>query len=239
MRKFNHRYLILGILSAAAAQSTAVPIAPVNLDELDLGAKIVGPVGPEVESSFVDASGDAIADLKSNVSCPAGFVSCIPPGNPAGTVYTYIHEVTPGVDFPNDPPFPEPDNVVPFAGADSFGLNFAAAGFAGVAGYSFSQAADVLATGSIISVEQLTDNRLLWSLSADADWDTGDTLTLFWQTTQAPSGPGGQYVIGTAQTGSAAGPLPTPLATVPEPPSVALLAFAVLAVGYGVRVRSS
>lgn len=44
------------------------------------------------------------------------------------------------------------------------------------------------------------------------------TMTFFWQTTQPPTGPGGTDGLASAeQTGTAAGPIPAPVATpVPE-----------------------
>ena len=117
------------LLNAVVGSAVAVTIEATNLDGLSLGVKIVGPVGPDVETSFVNTSGEAVGDLSSSVSCPSGFSACIPPDNPAGTIYTYIHVVTPGVDLPNDPPFPAPDVSVPFDQVTEFTLGFPATGF--------------------------------------------------------------------------------------------------------------
>ncbi|MEO0801061.1 MAG: exosortase, PEP-CTERM interaction domain protein [Cyanobacteria bacterium J06642_2] len=201
----------------------AATFIPVDLDQLDLGATIVGPVGPEVEMTFVNDAGEGLGDLISSVSCPTGFDSCVPPDNPLGTLlYTYKHEVTPGVDFPNDPPFPTPASVLPIDNVSEFRLDFAAAGFTGIVGFSFSEA--VAAIGSEdISIEQLGDSSLIWQLPLASGWGTGETITFFWQTTQPPTGPGGVYGLANAeQIGTGAGPLPAPV--VPEGPnSLALL----------------
>ncbi len=217
--------VVLTSILLAMGTTSAAPVAATDLDGLDLGAKIIGPVGPEVESTFVNASGEGIGDLISSVSCPAGFANCVPPTNPAGTLYTYRHTVTPGVDLPNDPPFPSPDTILPFDGADRFSLGFDAAGFTGLAGYSFSDAADALANGASITIEHVPGNTIEWRLSEDAGWDTGESITFFWQTTQPPSGPGGRYNLGSTQTGAANGPLPAPVSAAPP---LALLALGLL-----------
>ncbi|MEL6816148.1 MAG: exosortase, PEP-CTERM interaction domain protein [Cyanobacteria bacterium J06598_3] len=207
---------ILGLVGLAAQQAQAAAFAPTDLDSLALGAKIVGPVGPEVETTFVNDSGDGIGDLVSSVSCPAGFSSCLPPTNPAGTLYTYIHQVTPGVNFPNDPPFPAPGVILPVEGVEAFRLNFPAAGFNGVAGYSFAEAATALGESNSLTVEEAGDGSLVWRAPADAGWDTNETISFFWQTTQNPSGPGGIYgLLGDGQSGTANGPLPTPVVVAP------------------------
>ena len=204
----------------------AATFTPADLDQLTLGAKIVGPVGPEVETSLINSSGEGLGDLSSSVSCPAGFASCVPPENPAGTVYTYIHEVTPGVDFPNDPPFAEPDTVLPVTAAQSFSLDFPASGFNGVAGYSFSEAEAALGTDNAPTVEETEGGGLTWRIPTLAEWSDNEKISFFWQTSQNPSGPGGTYRLGTSdQSGTGAGPLPTPVAveSVPEPGAIAPL----------------
>lgn len=234
---------IIGLVSIAAPQAQAATFAPTDLDSLSLGAKIVGPVGPEVETTFVNASGEGIGDLSSSVSCPAGFSSCLPPANPAGTLYTYIHQVTPGVDFPNDPPFPAPGVVLPVEGVEAFRLNFPASGFNGVAGYSFSEAAAALGDTSNLTVEEANDGSLVWRAPADAGWDTSETISFFWQTTQNPSGPGGIYgLLGDGQSGTANGPVPTPVVVAPPatevPEGSAITPLALLGLGLLIQRRA-
>ena len=153
---------------------------------------------------------------------PPGFSSCVPPENPAGTIYTYVHSVTPGVDFPNDVPFPAPDTLVAFNDVQEFSLGFDAAGFNGVAGYSFSQADNALGSEASFDIEQLNNGSLVWTVAGGEGWDTTDannpeTITFFWQTTQAPSGPGGTYTASNiSNSGSGNGPLPVPVQAVPE-----------------------
>ena len=216
--------LTAGVIGLAANSAEALIIAPTDLDTFAVGAKIVGPVGPTVDTAFLDGSGDGVGLLGSSVSCPVGFTACLPPTNPAGTLYTYIHNVTPGGGFPDDaPPFPNPNNLLSLNGVREFSLTFAAEGFTGVAGYSFSEATAALGAGNGFTIKQLADNTLRWRVRQDTGWDTGETVSFFWQTTQAPSGPGGIYSLANpGQSGLANGPLPTPLPAVTKPDEVAV-----------------
>ncbi len=214
-------FILFSLFGLLTQKANAASIIRTNFDDLNLGATIVGPVGPEVETSLVSPSNQGLGDLTSSVSCPVGFTSCVPPENPAGTIYTYVHQVTPGVDFPNDAPFPLPENSVPFNDVNEFSLGFNASGFNGVAGYSFSQAQNALGADASFDIKQLDDGRLVWTVSGGEGWNTNisnpETITFFWQTTQAPSGPGGTYIASNNSTnGSGAGPLPIPVQTVPE-----------------------
>ena len=228
-------FFILPIL--AIGRVGAVPIAPTNLDSRPLGARIVGPVGPTVDTSLVNAAGESVGDLQGSVSCPVGFASCVPPNNPAGTIYTYVHGITPGVDFPNDPPFPQPTVVGSFDDVTKFSLGFPAEGFNGVAGFSASDTNAALGPGGQFGIELLSDGSLQWTANG-AGWGTGETIAFFWQTTQPPSGPGGIYTVSNGVTsGSGRGPLPTAVpATVPEPATFGLMLFGFVALLVGRKV---
>lgn len=229
--------IVVGLIALLVAPLNADPVDAIDLDNLLLGAKIVGPVGPEVETTFENVNGDGVSDLVSSVSCPDGIAVCDPPTDAPGTIYTYVHSVTPGVDTHNDIPFPLPDTIFPLDDVNLFQLSFAAEGFnaaGSVAGFSFSEAASALGTPGAISIEHLNDGSLAWTISTD-DWDTGEPITFFWQTTQPPIGPGGIYSISNGITsGSGNGPLPRP---VPEPGSAALLSLAMLGVVWRARRR--
>ncbi len=204
--------VVAGLLSSLGLPAAAVSVTSIDLDGLNLGATIVGPVGPTVDTTLTNTSGEGVGDLISSVSCPSGFTVCAPPNNPAGTIYTYRHQVTPGVDFPNDAPFPSPSTILPLTDVGTFRLNFSAEGFNGVAGYSFSDAANALNDGVEITTTQNNDGSIAWDLSDGSGWDTNESITFFWQTTQPPSGPGGSYGIANAsQIGTAQGPLPIPV----------------------------
>ena len=223
-----HQYVLAplltaGIIGLAANSAEAFNITPVDLDSFPLGAKIVGPVGPTVDTAFINQGGDGVGDLISSVSCPAGFTACLPPTNPVDTLYTYVHQVTPGNDSPNDAVFPTPTNVLALDGVREFSLTFAAEGFTGIAGYSFKDATAALGAGNGFTIKQLTDNSLRWRVRQDTGWDTDETISFFWQTTQAPKGPQGLYNLANPnQSGLANGPIPTPVAVAPTPDDVAI-----------------
>lgn len=209
--------LTIGIFGSAVVD--AALITATDLDSLNIGAKIVGPVGPDVEVSLINADGDSVGDLRSSVSCPDGFATCAPPNNPAGTIYTYTHTVTPGVDNPNDAPFPNPPTVLAFDDVIGFSLGFGAVGFNGVAGYSFNEATNADIT---FDLEFTALGELNWTTNSDG-WDTGEAVTFFWQTTQPPSGPGGTFNVSNADgTASGRGPLPSAL-PVSEPAALGLI----------------
>jgi len=203
--------------------ASAVPISVIDFDSLDIGAKIVGPAGPDVEVSLINAAGESVGDLRSSVSCPQGFTECLPPANPVGTIYTYSHTLIPGLDLPNDAPFPNPGVVIDFDNVTEFALGFAATGFNGVAGYSFTEAS---IAGVEFTIDLSISGELIWQ-TTNLEWDSNEAITFFWQTTQAPSGPGGTYVISN-DDGSAegVGPIPTPLAEIDAPLTAPMLMFA-------------
>jgi hypothetical protein len=211
----------------------------VDFNALTLGAFVVGPVGTEVDSSFVTGGGDSAGNFSAGAACPDGFATCVPPSVPAGSIYTYVIDVVPGAEtIPNDAPFPEPATIVDPGVVSSFSLGFAPAGFNGVAGYDFTQAAN---EGLAFSIEEDdTTGYLTWTSIAD-DWTAGDAMTFFFQTTQGPSGPGGQYVLtGDLASGTAAGPLPAPIPVPPAPVPVtgsALFLLTALAASLGLSRR--
>ena len=230
--------LVIGF--AHAGSVSAVAIEATDLDTLTLGPAIVGPVGPSVDTSLVTATGDSLGDLSSRVNCPAGVSPCVPPDNPSDTIYTYVHTVIPGVDNPNDPPFPRPDTVLSPMGVKQFRLAVAPQGFTGVAGVSFTQAGAALKSGPGAVHIELVDDGLIWTLPAGEGWDTGEPLTFFWQTRRPPSGPGGDYRLAAADlTPSGEGPRPSGgSAEIDEPaPSALLLLGLVLLAALGWRER--
>ena len=165
---FNARHFFI-VPFLIATSVSASPIMSSDYDVLDFGAKITGPVGPEVEVSLINSAGDSVGDLLST--------------------------------------------VLPFDDVQTFSLGYEAVGFNGIAGYSFSNAA----TANVGFDIELNDaGELVWSSTSD-EWDSAEEITFFWQTTQAPSGPGGIYSINNLNgTASGIGPVPTAL-PVPEP----------------------
>ena len=168
---------------------------------------------------------------------PRRFSGCVPPNNAPGTIYTYVHTSRQALIRTTTIRFLYRIRFFPLDDVNLFQLGFAAEGFnaaGSVAGFSFSEAASALGTPGAISIEHLNDGSLAWTISTD-DWDTGEPITFFWQTTQPPIGPGGIYSISNGITsGSGNGPLPRP---VPEPGSAALLSLAMLGVVWRARRR--
>ena len=227
--------VVISFLELSSQAVGAVSITPIDLDTVQLGAQIVGPVGPTVDASLID-DGNSLGDLSSSVSCPANFLECIPSLNPEGTIYTYIHEVTPGVDFLNDPPFSPQLPVVPFDDVQEFRLNFRAYGFTGEAGYSFGEAEAALGSSGEFLIDFDNNGQLVWTVASSNGWSTNantpETISFFWQTTQPPVGPLGSYTASNdTQSGTGIGPLPA--VPVPEPTSIlSLLALGSLGAAF-------
>ena len=72
-KKFLPIFIAFSLFSLFAPKANAASIKATNFDDLNLGATIVGPVGPEVETSLVDSNGQSLGDLTSSVSCPPRF----------------------------------------------------------------------------------------------------------------------------------------------------------------------
>ena len=183
-------------------------VRPTDFASLRLGGMVQTPLGPETEGSLIDGD-TAIGDIASRVQCPDGVDTCDPEAGEEGRIYTYIYEVRPGFDGPNDEGFPMPEQVEPVENAESFALAFPAYGFTGVAGYSIGEAQDLLAEGynAVISCE---DGRIAWTFPVEAGWSTGETITFFWQSTQPPAEePTGEYRFSAdARTAIGRGPVP-------------------------------
>ncbi len=231
MRTFSAAAITLYFAFLFSPIIQAAPIIATDLSTLSLGAKIVGPVGPEVETTitFTDPGGDVIgiADLISSVSCDARFAADCSAAAVTGfndVVYTYQHQVIPGMDLPNDPPFPAPDSVIPFNDVTEFRLQFPAHGFLGVAGFDFGQTNTAINSVDII-IERLGDGSLVWTLPKGSNWDTNERITFFWQTTQRPSGPGGVYATSN-QTLNGVGNGPMPNSVLISTPTTGLLLLA-------------
>ena len=210
MPKFCAGIVVLSVLLGSAA--VAENIKALDFANIHLGATIVGPVGPEVEASLVGSDGRSNGDINSRVQCPPGVSECKPPMMPAGTIYTYIHEITPGADRPNDKPFPKPDHMTSVTSASQFALGMKAEGFNGAAGYSFDQAKAGTGQVDAFKVNEAADGSLVWTLAEGAVWPKGATVTFFWQTTQPPKGPGKGFTLSTdAGAGIGHGPAPKPV----------------------------
>lgn len=178
-----------------------------DLGEIELGAKIEGPVGPEVEASII-VGGRSIGDIVSFVACPAEYDECDPEELPEGTVYTYVHTIRPGVDDPNDPPFMRPVGLDEVEDATMFSTVREAAGFNGAIGYNREQAEAALGPNGVIRVSD--DNGTLnWRIVGGDGWSTGEPITVFWQSTLPPEGPAEAYALrADEKIAMASGPFP-------------------------------
>jgi hypothetical protein len=151
-------------------------LVPADFALLALGARIEGPQGPEVESTFA-TDGETLADVVSYVACPAATDPCAPAELPAGTVYTYIHRVTPAEGVES---------------ATLFRTARAVSGFANLVGYDMAEAASALGEDGEIDVS--ADNgALVWRVVGGDGWKAGETITLYWQGTLPPEGPREAY----------------------------------------------
>ncbi len=192
----------------------AVLIPATDLDTLSLGPAIIGPLGPEVPGTFTTETTTEIGNIRSSVFCPVGTEQADCPSDSIPT-YIYRHIVTSSVDD-----------------ISSFTAAFPVSGFTGVAGYSFGESGTVGGNGNEtdfnIVFNEDTDQSLVWNLADNSNlfFDSGETITFFWQSTIPPAGPIGSYNLSNSEVGTARGPAPAPPATpVPEPSSLVILAL--------------
>ena len=201
----------------AQQQASTEPASPLDLplpeiisteiNDLKLGAKIEGPVGTEVQASLATDLG-ALGDIESYVACPDGMDVCDPKTAPAGTIYTYVHTITPGADEPNDLPFPQPEAVLDVKSATKFHIKGPVYGFNGVAGYSFADGRKALGADMFISV-QCKEGSLGYTVELGDAWSNGETISFFWQSTIAPKGPGEGFTLyADGKEGTGSGPVP-------------------------------
>ena len=164
-----------------------------DLDLSTLGAKIVGPQGPEVET-VLSAGNRQIGTLVSYVACPAGTPVCEPGEMPADTVYTYVHAITlmDAEDAEDAEDAAEDTDVDPSDQRETpptlFRTVRAATGFNQAVGYSTAEAEAALGDPDAISITN-DNGSLIWRVVRGSGWKPGGTVTLWWQSTTAPQGP--------------------------------------------------
>ncbi|MDE1466800.1 hypothetical protein [Aurantiacibacter sp. D1-12] len=180
--------------------------------DIALGAKIVGPQGPEVKSRMANAE-SAFADITSYVTCPAGMDPCDPATAPEGTIFTYVHIVYPGED--NDPTTGSGDgnDSSTVETMEAFRMTMPSHGFTGVAGYSVAEAGVALGdVGTIIIT--CHEDGISWTVEegdGGDQWEQAEPITFFWQSTLPPAGPSEAYEVFANYT-AAQGPGPYPAA---------------------------
>ncbi|GEM_PF-250945 len=184
-----------------------------DFGELQLGAKIVGPQGPEPTGTLSTPEGN-FADIRSYVACPAGMDPCDPANAPEGTVFTYVHVVHPGED--NDPSTGsgEGNDSSDIEIANAFKMTQPAYGFTGVAGYSHAEALSAAGAKTRVVITCGEDDNLVWTINPGEggdQWEQAEPLTFYWQSTLPPSGPQEAYAIqANRTTATGPGPFPAP-----------------------------
>ncbi len=183
-------------------------VEALDFDTLKLGAKIVGPLGPEVDSSL-NTDLTSVGDLIGYVACVEGTETCDPKAAGDDMVYTYVYTVTPGVDPHNDDKFPKSEAVDPVAKATAFKMVLPALGFTGEAGYSKEQTAEALGTDGAFEI-RCTADGITYEIASGTEWSTGETITFFWKSTKPPMGPMDAFILeADGKTAIGAGPSPT------------------------------
>lgn len=196
--------------SDGEAQALAQNIAAGDFLDLQLGARIQGPQGDEVEGALGNAEGN-FADMRSYVACPAGAQQCDPANMPAGTVYTYVHVVYPGEDNRPDSGSGEANDSSDVERATAFRMIRPATGFTGAAGYSKDEAMAAIGPKADVVIT-CDEGALVWTVSAGDggdQWEQAEPLTFWWQSTVPPAGPAKAYAIEANYTqASGDGPYP-------------------------------
>ncbi len=165
--------------------------------DLSLGAKIVGPRGPEVKTSLSNEAGN-LADITSYVACPADMDVCDPKTAPKGTIYTYVHIVFPGEDMDPTTGSGEGADDTDIESASAFMMSAPAHGFTGNAGFSKAEAIAAAGEGVEVVTTCEENGALFWTVnSGDGgnQWEDAEPLTFYWQSTLPPAGPANSYAI--------------------------------------------
>ena len=165
-------------------------LVPAELDISTLGAKIEGPQGPEPEAPLMLGRGE-VGRIVSYVACPEGVEECVPDEMPAGTIYTFVHQITlDGVSAAEPASGPEAVEAPPTL----FRTTERAHGFNGSIGYSRSQSQAAFGNEDAINVT-FDDGRLIWRVTGTQNWQQNATVTFWWQTTQPPAGPSDAFLL--------------------------------------------
>ena len=182
--------------TAGQAAAKAAALEAGDFMALQLGAKIVGPMGPEVKGTMSNAEGN-FADIRSYVACPAGMDPCVPKTAPEGTIYTYVHVVYPGADNAAKTGSGTSNTSSDIERATGFRMIMPAHGFTGVAGYSKDEALSAIGEKADVVIS-CVDGGLSWTVSAGDggnQWGQAEPLTFYWQSTLPPAGPEKAYAI--------------------------------------------
>lgn len=163
-----------------------------DLDLSTLGAKIVGPQGPEVQTQLANANG-LLGTMTSYVACPQGVTECIPGTMPDGTLYTYVHSITLSDEANALPAQPTSGPAAVETLPTMFRTTDPVSGFDGAIGYRRAQAEAALGVRDAISVG-VEAGRLTWRVT-QGEWKPGETITFWWRSTVPPQGPAEAYLF--------------------------------------------
>ncbi|MBD3730366.1 MAG: hypothetical protein IE933_11740 [Sphingomonadales bacterium] len=182
--------------TASEREAASEALQAADFADLQLGPKIVGPAGPQVEAKLSNEVGN-FADMRSYVACPAGMQACDPKTAPAGTVYTYVYVVYPGEDNNASVGSGKGNDASDVERATMFRMTRPANGFTGTAGYSKGEA--MAAVGQKVDVVMsCVDGALAWTISAGDggdQWEQAEPITFWWQSTLPPAGPTDAFEI--------------------------------------------
>lgn len=168
-------------------------LAAADLDLATLGAKIVGPQGPEVET-VLSAGNREIGKMVSFVACPKETEECLPAEMPADTIYTYVHRITLAEADAETAEQPAAGPEVVENPPTLFRTTERVHGFNGAVGYSNAQAQSALGNEDAIGIT-IDDGQLIWRVVEGEGWAPDTTLTFWWQSTLPPDGPADAYLL--------------------------------------------
>lgn len=196
--------------TTADAISMAVDREKGDFADLKLGGLITGPRGERLKVAFSNET-SAFADVTSYVACPAGMDPCDPKTAPEGTVYTYVHIVYPGEDMDPATGSGTGNDSSDIERATGFRMLRPAHGFTGKAGYAKAEAMAGIGPKADV-VMSCDDGALVWTVNAGDggnQWEQGEPLTFWWQSTLPPAGPERAYEFSTFATkATGEGPYP-------------------------------
>ena len=178
--------------SPSATVAAPRNLVAADLDLASLGAKIVGPQGPEV-NTVLSAGNREVGKMVSFVACPQGTAECVPGKMPAGTIYTYVHRIT-LAEADSAPEQPAEGPEVVEAPPTLFRTTERAHGFSGALGYLMAEAEAALGGPEAISTT-LDNGSLIWRVTEGEGWAPGTTITFWWQSTLPPAGPADNYLL--------------------------------------------
>jgi hypothetical protein len=202
VRKFT---VVIGLAMSllVAGEASATLVTPVDLDAWVGGGSIALPLVDLF--TVANPAPPTMGEITNNVFFD-------------GTLYTYVHKVTPSLN----------DNFL-------FNTALPVAGFTGVAGWSFSGAAGAGGTGLAgdFLINEVS-GQLNWItlFGGSAGWDLNEPITFFFVSTRPPGI--GDYNLLSTEAGTAQSYTP-----VPEPGSIALLGSGLVGLYASMRRRRS